>query len=373
MGRWPFMAVWLVAAVLPLLLAQPAWAQSSCATVENQYRKVLGDLLNEYKRSAQCQQDKALLSFVNGQLSSLANVQNTQIADAEAIKIKAEVKHDHEKFIFGSRYYLRLHIRNDAAIDYYIRPDEVVIHVPSELVIDPSHTQMAGTAPPGPATGSSRPRYCSPVHGPTETFDGKPALRVPRGSDYVIVWDCPPEVESWFGGYFRKLLFRPDQYTFVVNVPFRYTYDTPTLLTAAGGGTSRATSGVVSKIGEAKVGAELDGFFVSTSSIVGALIAVLARACLQLIENYALRKQDWPHKYQFERRKVLVESLLFAVVAFLLPPLLVAGANVTQKFDHGVAIKIFDFFGAALAGFLVQMLIMKLGQPAVDKLLSHQP
>jgi hypothetical protein len=352
--------LFLAALVAVLMLTSGmAWAQSSCAGVEALYVKALNDLYGQYRRSAECQKDKALLGYVNGQLSALATDQNMQLIDDQAIKIRAEVKHDHEEFIFGSRYYLRVNIRNNSSMDYFIDPSEVVVHVPSELIIDKKH-------------GGDITRFCTALHGPTEAFNGQQALRIPRDSDYVMVWDCPPEDEYFFSGFIRKLSFRPDQYTFVVNVPLRFKYRDPILMKAGATASVGNEYGVVTKISEAAVGADLDGFFVSVCSIFGAAIAVMSRACLLLVENYSLRKLDWPHKFSFEIRKVLVDSGLFLVVASTLTPLLIAGANVTQKFDHGVSIKIFDFFGAALAGFVVQMLIMKLGQPAIDKMLSHQ-
>lgn len=339
------MRVLLCVLLLGLLTHRAAAAADACQVLEDHYRSQALQFARLIRESTACKQDRAALSQANAFLQVANDAKDAELTDNDVVKVKAEVRHDHEKFVFGSHYYLRIHIRNDAKRSLFIPLGKTSIHVPSELMIE-----------------DGRPN-CERAFGATTEFNGEGALQVPSNSEHVIVWDCRQASgpSTIINSFVSKLFFRPDQYTFVVNVPFEYHYD------------NKKSVGTITKTAEAKVTAELDGFFVSVSSIFGALIAVVSRTCFQFAENYSLRRLEWPRKFSFECRKIWVDAGLFSVVALLLPPLLVAGANVTQKFDHGVAIKIFDFFGAALAGFLVQMLIMKLGQPAVDRMLGHQP
>lgn len=328
---------------LSWLLLLPCVAQADVSA--QIFEKLAQDLAQAVTESKSCQKD-------NLTLAKAKSVAEASMLDIEAVQVVAEVRHDHDRFIFGSDYQLRVHISNPTRNPLYIPSEEAEIFVPSELMLK---------------SGSDA---CEKKFGVTEVFGstGKLSVLIPPRSERVVVWNCSQArgVLDVVGDMFKKLFFRPDVYTFVASIPFAYHRP------SSNAGMS-VDSGVIVKTTEAKVAAELDAFFISLCSIVGAIIAVFARMAFQMVDNYTIRKVDWPMRYGQEQRRIWYETIAFFCICFLLPPLLVAGANITQKFDHGVSIKIFDFFGAALAGFIVQMLIMKLGQPALDRLLGSQP
>ena len=63
-----------------------------------------------------------------------------------------------------------------------------------------------------------------------------------------------------------------------------------------------------------------------------------------------------------------IELKYFICVSVIIPGLVVAGASLTKGYTSGMSVHIYDAFGAALAGFMVQILAMKLGEPYLDKL-----
>jgi hypothetical protein len=131
-----------------------------------------------------------------------------------------------------------------------------------------------------------------------------------------------------------------------------------------------ALAKISTKTAEASVLADLDSVFLAMASVAGALIAVIVRAGLLLVASYSDSPPWRKTSYRFNARRIAHDSLFFAIIACLLPPLLVASANLTQKLEVGLSIRVIDFFGAALVGFGVHWLVMKTGQSLLDRILS---
>jgi hypothetical protein len=333
----------------------------------------------------------------------------------EALKVSLDVNHDHDNFVVGDRYDLRIKIDNQTPIEFLVPLDGIFVSPPPELGL--------GLAPPE-KIGES----CFPMHqiSPRAELERRPdglfqrpqvptdksvaprhdkdtmmrPIVIPPKSSYVIVWDCGTPVGPFnLKAILHKLWFRPDEYTFSVNIPLYFNthehrrhrqtklenYDQGKVennkISAAELKEEQALANKIREEGrpfrmlnrqaDAPIRAELGNAFIAMCSVVGALIAVVVIGFQRQIDNYAENHSGKIEQYNYERKKIWYESKLLAGMALLLPPLLVAGANITNKFEHGISIKVFDLFGATLAGFAVHSAIITLGRPTIDRIMKR--
>lgn len=317
---------------------------------------------------------RAELATVTGLLSQCAKTNKdlkeeigrhiSRLNGIDSLKISVDVRHDHERFVFGADYDIRITIDNNSSIDAFLVPSEVSVQPPPELTL-PHHEGLEQIL------GQNGECIVGHNNLPTMSFNApKPmqGLQISAGSRYTLTWKCPKrtsdkysEIESSIILFMRKIAFRPDMYTFTVNVPIRYNP-----LGKADGDKSAITT----KSADKSIKTDLDRLFIFISSALGAIGAVIVNACFSIVAIYGERKRHDAPGYGYFIEKVRFDHLWMIPVALILSPLLVTATDFTHKFDRGVSIQIFDFFGAILAGFLIQMMVMRLGTPTTDQLLK---
>jgi len=318
------------------------------------------------------------------------------------------VQHDHDRFVLGAPYGLRIHISNQSDKQVFVPLDEISVHIPKELRLGRSDkddkapskkTNFEWAGPPqddpnDPNSKENKIKRCYSI--PSEALVAIPgtkstvtAIAIPPSGRHTLVWSCPPEFGSFLTDLFYKATFRPGEYTFIVNVPF---YRRKQAVEAATPSPRRADLGpsttqqtedrgntdtpndradAIMKSAEAEIRTSLDSLFIAICASVGSILASFVRFQFRRVE---LRSNQ--ERYSRKERTYFIEKnrhdfAAFLAIGLVMTPLFITAANATQKFDNFVSIQIFDTFGAVLSGFIFHTIVIRFGEPAIDWFLKR--
>lgn len=208
-----------------------------------------------------------------------------------------------------------------------------------------------------------------------------------------MTWNCTEHTNfgNVLNSFIKMILFRPDAYTFTVSMPIYYESGgslsgaisdvlsniDPGSMPSADGASKKAKKAsfdkeysAASKTSDSEIETDLDRVFIYVASCMGAIGAVIVNAMFSAMLNYGERRRHSMREYSYYSQKLRFDHMAMIPVALIFSPLIVTATDFTHKLDRGMSIQIFDFFGAILAGFLVQMMIMKLAAQTTDKLLE---
>lgn len=365
-------ALLITLTVLATLVSASAQSQDPVSLCERMYdaersrtAKLLDDLMKTMGSDATCK----------GKFEAVVS-DNQKYKDGlrrgEALKIAVQMKHDHERFVLGAPFSLRIHIINQSATDsFYFRYSDIQVHIPKALTVGPDPEQDAKTQSP---LAGKKLAHCFPLHQGAENggYAKSPVDRdkekassleaippsfvvIPASGSHTVVWECGPVGYSPLNplSWPDKIAFRPDEYTFIVNIPF-HDSDDP------------SKPAFSQKAAEIAIDTGLDSIFIAVCAAVGAIFATIVRFQFRRIELKSNSERYTKKELRFFQSKNIHDLASFLIIGMITTPLFISAANATQKFDQFISIQIFDTFGAVLSGFLFHTIVIRFGEPAID-------